>query len=628
MKISFLPITDVWCGRVTARRWRRSLFIYGAMVTSGLLLALLAGTTAMQIFGLGLMWPGGGFLAHADLTSAQGLWHMLLALAGTLGFVVAVALWFATGNVLAPPAVWLLLAVMGSAMDHGHRHDAAPWMALGVNLALAVLVFGVMLVRRWRGERRRAAGNAYLQREAPTVAAGFAPANAAVEALSGDDVKRLRFLLDRALQPLEQFNGFEWLDQFQTAAVRYQLHFAGYALVMAQATRLPAFQAHLSEAQHRLILKHTQHPVWRYWALENAWGNLRRDPDPVARDNIMFTGFAATQMALFQATTGRRDFQAPGSFSLHHPTGKIFAYDLPALVTKLKSEAARSAFHLIPCEPNWIYPLCNMIGAAAIRSQDPSYAANHEARLRTMLDEEFLDYMGHIIPCRSNYTGLALPSIGGAMPQALPCFFLNATLPDIALRHWLLLRREIVQAGRLQREKFWRIDTGNYGRSRAAAYSATALAAAELGDDEVKQLCLAALDEECPTQDEAGHMYRPNASVWAHAVEFMARCTVPGSFRRLIAAPSDPRLEPHISTASYPDVLPAWAHAAAGSLSARLHPGSSVVAQTIRIAGLRPGQRYHCAGATVSDITADAAGQATLPLRLEAALDMRVTPIE
>ena len=53
--------------------------------------------------------------------------------------------------------------------------------------------------------------------------------------LSAQDVKLMRFLLDRALQPLEAFDGFEWLDQFQTAAVRYQLNFIGYALSMAQA---------------------------------------------------------------------------------------------------------------------------------------------------------------------------------------------------------------------------------------------------------------------------------------------------------------------------------------------------------------------------------------------------------
>lgn len=627
MKIAFLPVVNGWCGHITARRWQRALVLYGVLIMSGLLLALLATAPTVQIFGLGLMWPGGGFLAHAGFSSAAGLWHLVLALAGTLAFVMAVGVWFATGNVLAPPSVWLLLAIMGGTMDHGHQHGAASWWALGLNLGLATGTSCVMLALRWHGKRQREAGNTYLKEESAEVIARFVAPDAKRDALSGDDHKRLRFLLDRALQPLEQFNGFEWLDQFQTAAVRYQLNFVGYALAMVQTTRLPAFHAYLSDAQLRLILKHTQHSIWRYWALENAWGNLRRNPDPVVRDNIMFTGFVATQMALFQASTGRRDFHAPGSFSLRHPSGQVFAYDLPALLAKLKSEAARSAFHLIPCEPNWIYPLCNMIGAAAIRSQEPKYAAEHEVLLRRMLDQEFLDYSGRFVPCRSNYTGLALPSIGGAMPQALPCFFLNATLPDVALRHWLLLRRDIVKAGRLQREKFWRIDTGNYGRSRAAAYSATALAAAELGDDEVKHLCLAALDEECPIHDADGHFYRPQASVWAHAVEFLARCTLPGSFRCLINAPTNPSLEPHISRASYPGVLAASAHAASGSLSARLYPGSSVTMQSISLAGLRPGQRYYCTGAAVADITADAAGQATLPLQLAGMTDIFVRPM-
>ncbi len=40
---------------------------------------------------------------------------------------------------------------------------------------------------------------------------------------------------------------------------------------------------------------------------------------------------------------------------------------------------------------------------------------------------------------------MALPTIGGALPQALPCLFLNATMPKIALRQWLLLPKKIIK---------------------------------------------------------------------------------------------------------------------------------------------------------------------------------------
>ncbi len=158
------------------------------------------------------------------------------------------------------------------------------------------------------------------------------------------ELRLMRFLLDRALQPVASYDGFEWLDQFQTAAVRYQLNFIGYALSMAQATRLPALGSYLNEAQRRLIDKQTDHRIWRYWAIENLWGNLRADPNPVVRENIMFTGFCATQIAMYHAASGRRDYDRPASFALRHPSGKSYDYDFGSLIEALDRELQRSAF--------------------------------------------------------------------------------------------------------------------------------------------------------------------------------------------------------------------------------------------------------------------------------------------
>jgi len=61
-----------------------------------------------------------------------------------------------------------------------------------------------------------------------------------VEELSGDDLAAMRFLLDRALQPVDRFDGFDWIEQFQTSSVRYQVMGISYALSVAQAARVPA----------------------------------------------------------------------------------------------------------------------------------------------------------------------------------------------------------------------------------------------------------------------------------------------------------------------------------------------------------------------------------------------------
>src|SRR5262249_32837510 len=157
-------------------------------------------------------------------------------------------------------------------------------------------------VARVRAIRQRRAANAYLAQAGPRIVARFGDAEPVPE-FTPRELQLMRFVLDRALQPLPSFEGFEWIDQYQTAPVRYQLNFMGYALSMAQATRLPAMRGYLEEAQRRLILKQTDHRIWAYWASENLWGNLSFDLDPVARDNIMYTGFCATQIAMFHAAS-------------------------------------------------------------------------------------------------------------------------------------------------------------------------------------------------------------------------------------------------------------------------------------------------------------------------------------
>ena len=180
----------------------------------------------------------------------------------------------------------------------------------------------------------------------------------------------MRFLLDRALQPVANYDGYEWLDQFQTAAVRYQLNFIGYALSMAQATRLLRARQLSQRSAAPADRQADRPPDLALLGDRELWGNLRLDPNPVARENIMFTGFCAAQIAMYHAASGGRDYDRPKSFTLRHPSGKSFDYDFGSLVAALDREYDRSAFCLVACEPNWIYPLCNTIGAAAMKAHD------------------------------------------------------------------------------------------------------------------------------------------------------------------------------------------------------------------------------------------------------------------
>ncbi|NHZ91685.1 hypothetical protein F2P45_22140 [Massilia sp. CCM 8733] len=590
----------------------RLLLIYLIMLGAGSALLLLSRHDQLHILGLGLILPGGGFLAHADICSAAGISHLLAAAAGMAAFGVSLLIWFGTGNILAPPVAWLGMAVGAATMRHGAvRAATIDLVFTGVGIVLLALAIA-MAARFALARRQRKIDNAYLASQTGRLSHIFdaAPDAGRAPEMSLEHLRRLRFALDRALQPLGQFNGFEKIDQFQTAATRYQLNFLAYGVALTQARYTPAFRGYMHEAQIALLDKQAQHQVWSYWKLENLWGNLQADPDPVARENIMYTGFVALQMALFSASTGRRDFSEAGRFTLVHPSGRRYPHDAGSLIRRLEHEYTTSPYYLIACEPNWVYPLCNTIGASAIMAFDAQHGeqrwAGRAHDFRHNLDAEFLDGRGRFIPCKSARTGLALPAIGGAMPLAMPCFFLNVVAPDLARRQWLLLRRQLFTPdGAFRRRAFWPVDTGNYGFSRASAYSATALAAAELGDSAVYHACMEALEAECPSVLKDGVIHRVRASVWAHGVELMARAGTRNGFRQVI---SEPRAVagPQLDALAYPDILVASAHAGEQGLRAVLYADGI---HTIGLVGLQAHGVYLANDVTV---TADANGKASL----------------
>jgi hypothetical protein len=440
----------------------------------------------------------------------------------------------------------------------------------------------------------------------------------------------MRLLLDRALQPVDRFDGFEWIDQFQTAAVRYQINFMSYALSLAAHAYLPAFEGYLATAQRNLVAKQLDHRVWRYWALENLWGNLSSNRDPIARDNIMFSGFLAAQIAFARSGLGMADYDAPMSLRLEHPTGAVFRYSQPDIVDLLARRYKTAPYGLLACEPNWIYPLCNVMTASAIRAADVQYRTRQwetiEASFRHHLETDFISADGRLMAFRSSLTGFGTPAVGGAILQSLPCLFLNATCPDIAERQWRRVRHDLT--GPYQRRFLWPIDVGNYRLSRASSYAATAAAAVELGDGAIADQLLKRLDAECPAQLVDGVMHRAGASLWSHAAELIARLGQADRLRTLVTKPHErTTANPYIKCADYPDVLVAEARVDRGELRAVLYPGGDAGYKPLTIAGLTPSATYRIDNMPEHPFSADASGAAKLCLPIVGRTALRITPV-
>lgn len=599
---SYLQKRGMIRGTHSRRQQGRILLLYGLLVGLATVGSLLGNPEDWGRAGLlGLVFPGLGF---AQWASGDQLWIALCWIAVSLfAFGLSLLIWFGTGNVLAPPVLWGVSA-LAAGRPEWVGLDPVPlesdWL-----VAVGPALFGVAAVA-WFGSGRQSR-----QPATPTVAAGWnrAPLPDRSGELSFEDLQRQRVLLDRALQPEQDFRGFEWRDQFQTAAIRYQVNFLSYALATTRARYAPAADAYFQEAQARLLYKIGDRRLWRYWQLENAWGRFRLDADPIPDENIMYSGFTALQMAL----SGLSD-----DLVLHRRGKDWRRYSLDDIAERLVDQYSASPYGLLACEPNWIYPLCNLITAAGIKASD---TRNGTARwpamagdFRNALLREGMRGDGRLIAFRSSLTGIAPPAPGGIVMQSFPCFFLNTIDSALAEEQWHAVRAELER--RDWHKLFWPIDVGNYGFSRAAGYAATAAAAAEMGDTGVMRQCLERLEVESPSRSEGGVTHRHRASLWAHCLEMIA-CNVGRDGLHTMVAAGPCADGPRLTRACYPDVLIARAVAGARSLDLVLYPGDGAAASTIEIGGLLPGRHYLTGLAQPKFLRADAKGAATIdvPLR-------------
>ena len=592
--ISLFPDLTGALGPLTKTRQSRVIFIYLMLYVLGAILVFGFPNRGFSAFGHSLAFPGSGFMGgwtlDAPIVTGLILFGLSLAALGLAGF-----LWFATGNVVLPPFVWIAVSV-GSYFWQDQKLDAE--FAIGTSgLAFTIgpVFIGGLYVYRYvtlqRGRLQRRKINALLIQDTPKIEPSV---KAETKELSLAELKHMRLLLDRALQPVDQFEGFEWIDQFQTSAVRYQINFISYALSLAQANYMPDFTGYLSQAQRNLKAKQENHRIWKYWQAENIWGNLRPGADPIARDNIMYSGFVGAQLA-YARQSGPRDTAQLDGLNCRN-RGEGFSYTQDEMIRALVAQYSEAKFGLLSCEPNWVYPLCNAITATAIRAHDTqtgtTYWDSISDDFRRSLETEFITPSGKFIPFRSNYTGFAPPQIGGAVMQAFPCFFLNSVLPDIARRHWKALKIEM--DGKNWRKTLWPVDVGNYGFSRASSYAATALAAREMGDHKTADLLLDYLDDACPKVENNGIIHNSRASLWANANAFMAKTSQENALRNLVTTTTSNKSQtPYLADVDPLNVLIAKARYEKGALSIIAYPSQFPGFKALKIAGLVPHARYH-----------------------------------
>lgn len=614
-------------GPVTAARLRRTLFVYLAVAVLGMLPVILDASVGWKAFGLGVVMPGGGFL----YTSGVAFFALSLLL-----FVGSLAFWFSTGNILAPPAVWLGAAGLATLRTHT---GIWTWAEVGVPAIVAgILGLGFVVQQTsFRAARKRGRErNRYLATLTPLPRSNDATPPLGRE-LSEEDLAAQRYLLDLALQPVDRFDGFVFIDQFQTSAVRYQINFAQYALALAHYTRTPAFHGYLAEAQRRLIRKMQDKRVWKYWRLENMWGNLDLDPDPIPKDNIMLSGYLGLMIGLYESNTGDEIYDAPGSIVFRWNDRKSFTYDHRSIVEAVSDNFKASPFGMFPCEPNWIYTGCNAFGINTLLLNDRLHGSAHAGAsidgYRHAVNIEFLTADGRVTAIRSSRIGMTIPSLTSTMADAGTALFLSASLPEVALRTWALVRHELVKTGPdgrpvLELRGWDKIDVGNYRRSDVAPYAICSAAAREMGDEEMYASLKDVMETRFAPETRDGVRRYAGGSLIANGMALLGRLGREGGWRDMISRgfPQAWREGPILSDAPYPDVLVAKAVTDGRALDLVLRRGNGGGRKRIEIGRLVPGGAYSVGGAHTEDVVAGTDGRAVVEVDLTGRTAVRIAP--
>ncbi len=610
------PIGDDYgSAPVSARLLRRTAIVYAAIFLLGLLPVVLGAPASYQAAGLGLLVPGGGFLAI-------GGWGYLLFAATVLLMLLAIALMLLTANVAAPLLVWLGAAGLAAMLAADTIVPNAPFTVPAIVLAFLGWAGYTHRTALQREMAHRAYRNSYLPLAERQVLERASPrASPGTRELTAEELAHLRFALDRGLQPVESLEGFHVIEQFQTSSLRYQINTLLWALQIAQCHYAPNFRGYLSQAQRNLIDKLTVPKVWNWWRWESLWGNFSLKADPIAKDNIMFGGFSSAHIALYTANTGDDRYLQPGCLSFRLNRFRTYRHDLHTILRAGRRNHETAVYApLYPCEPKLTYSACNLQGNFAHLVADRILGTNARQelvkRLRPMHVNEMMCRDGVVHAGRVTPLGIRIPVYTSNQVEALWGWMASAFFPDLSRRVWATLRHEHISFDAkgditIATKSYDRMDMGNYQKSEAGPYAQFLVLSREQGDDEVAEAILRKLDREYGRLESNGTVSYGKASTYNMAYMIMGRIMRTGDVRHMVldGPPATALTGPVLTEATYPDVLVAQAFSNGTDLNLVLYPGGPPSRQRLRIERLRPGRSYSVeSGTEPASVVADATG--------------------
>jgi Linalool dehydratase/isomerase len=503
-----LPERPPRLGPVSRRLLLRLVAILLSMQIIGAWLTFGVATDRARAAGLSLTFPAGGFL----FAGLPGLFVVTMAL-----LALAVIVWWGASAHFAIPLVWLSSVVVAALLVHGPKLFVAenttwPWTIAAV-YALAI---GCVALAVTRVERRYQAKLAKVPELNDYLRTAVAPTPLALQRPADPmDVELLRWCYAIAFQPADGLDGLDWGEQFHSGTqLRYQLNALCWALSMYAVNFVPNAPAQVEAALSKLIEKHTDLRVWGYWRTLNLLGNFDPNPDPIVRDNIMFSAFLGDVLNIFEAATGSTRFDRPGSLTFVWKDGRTFEYDHHSIAAAVENNFQRSKLGFFPCEPGWSFTVCNIMGAQSLRGHDTIHGTSAwdrvQPRFAQTLDNEYYTPDGSYAHIRSSHVGLSWDT--GEVPGGH--YFAQGSnrfadiLPGHAKRAAALDRRsaakvgelsKLVNDGRLELELPLELERHRAGRSALGKWNGIIGGAKMLADEKLHAAAIDASARQCAT---------------------------------------------------------------------------------------------------------------------------------
>jgi hypothetical protein len=621
---------------VMAKVRAKTCVIYGIMVILALLPFLARQFNLFMVppelvaCALGLLVPGGGFFA---LGTFRGF---ILGLATIwLFFTIGFKSFDLFGDVFLVPLIWLA-GISGGLMANG---TTPPWAPLGAG-TVAIVVWTY-----W-------AGKVYLQyryflgiRKKRLVSFNKVVENFTALAQDhriGDDreldeeaLRASRYLYDLCLSG-------KALDAFDSAFLslecyRYQLTYAGSALLTLQCKYLPNFSGYLGEAMRTIINCYTEPKVCGYWKWENLAGYCKWDPDPVKKGNVMLSGWAASVIAAYGANTGDRRYDQEGALAFRpfKNRNKTYSYSIGDIIESFEKQILAEPSALIPCEPRLQFPICNGYAMLGMMAYDRAHGTEHTAKvyekfIRAIMTE-FCDLHGEVVTRRCRLSGLRFfPKsmlIRNNFMNINTSLVYNPIYPGLAKRSYAFIRDEMLYIedgiGYIRNRPWKNMTNSMY--APGVLLSILELTALEFGDYEMAA-ALKKAESGFLVPSKKRFKYK-DVGVCGMSNMAMSRwCRMNDWTDTFLKGPSENALSgPLLSFAEYPKVLVAKAISHGKDLGLVLYPETEELRTELELSRLEPGKTYYVQE-TGSRFSADFAGKARIVCTLKGRTPFTVIP--